>query len=58
MAPITEDRIMSRSRTLALAALLAAGILAACSDTTAPRADSSASPNFKCETQGSNNYRC
>ena len=49
---------MSRSRTLAFAALLAAGLLAACSDTTAPRADSSTSPNFRCETQGSNSYRC
>ena len=41
---------MSRSRPLALAVLLAAGLLAACSDdtTTGPR------PNFSCETQGSN----
>jgi len=46
---------MSRSRTLAFAALLAAGILAACSDTTAPRADSSTCSKINCETQGSNN---
>ncbi len=39
---------MSRSRTLAVAALFVAGLVAACSDTTAPR------PNFSCETQGSN----
>jgi hypothetical protein len=49
---------MSRSRTLAFAALLAAGLLAACSDTTAPRADSSTGANFRCETQGSNSYHC
>lgn len=50
---------MSRSRALAFAALVAAGLLAACSDTTAPRADSSSPhPTFKCETQGSNNYHC
>jgi hypothetical protein len=39
---------MSRSRTLAFAALVAAGLLAACSDTTAPR------PSLSCESQGSN----
>jgi hypothetical protein len=39
---------MSHSRTLATAALFAAGLLAACSDTTAPR------PSFSCESQGSN----
>lgn len=42
---------MSRTRALAVAAWLAAGLLAACSDTTGPR------PNFSCETQGSNSAR-
>ena len=40
---------MSRSRTLALAAVFAAALLAACSsDPTGPK------PSFSCESQGSN----